>query len=106
MAEDRIEELKQSPSKADLTEYAGHFEIWKMLDSKAKELAKEAEAIKDILKAAMGNADVGLIDGVPVVTFKEHKQSRIVPDWLRQRYPQIAEEVTDRQPQRQFKRVE
>lgn len=105
MAKDRIEELKENPSQVDLTPYAGHWEVWKALDDKAKADAKEADEIKKVLMAAMGNADVGLIDGVPVVTFMEHKQSRVVPDLLRELYPAIAAEVTRSASQRTFKRV-
>ena len=50
--------------------------------------------IQNELRAALGNAEVGLIDGVPAVTWKAQGWSRVELDELRAAHPAIVQEFT------------
>lgn len=56
------------------------------------ELRRKTEAM---VKAALGDAEVGTVDGEPVVTYKSTERIAVSHRLLVQRYPAIARECED-----------
>jgi len=72
----------------------------------AKEAVKEAEKscseAEQALMAMLGEAEIGLVDGKPRVTWKKHQSSRIDLDALRNQEPQLAARFTVKSGFRRF----
>lgn len=90
----------------DLSHLAGQIAVAKLLVDKMAELKRELEPLRDAIKAAMGDAEVALVNGQPVATYRTHKQTRLVPQMVRDLDPATAAACTVPVLQRQFLWVE
>jgi putative phage-type endonuclease len=67
-----------------------------------KDYGDEETGYMNKIKEALGNAEVGTIDGVPVVTWKKTQTERIDPELVRTAHPEIVKEVTTVSEYRRF----
>lgn len=95
------------PNIVDLAEVQADLAAYKALDKQIKMLTEKQLEHRMSIEAAMGNNDVGKIDGFTVVTWKRNKKtSRFDKAAFEKAHPDIAEEFTElREGNRVFKVV-
>ena len=64
-------------STADLSHLRAQVEILRAIKSKKAELKELEEHARSAVESALGDADIGIIDGEPVVTWKFHKRTAL-----------------------------
>ena len=69
---------------------------------KKAELDELEQNAKAAIQAALGDHEIGLIDGQPAVTWKYVRRNAIDQKALKQRYPEIAAEVMAVSESRRF----
>lgn len=71
---------------------------------KADEKYVEAalDTVDNQIRAILGNAEIGLVGDKPAVTWKSQPDTRISPDLLREKYPEIAAECSITKPVRKL----
>jgi predicted phage-related endonuclease len=73
-----------------------------VLEAQAQ-LANQRKILEDKIKAALGDAELGTIRGVPQVSWKTAIVESISPTMLRKKYPDIARECSQMTTRRTFK---
>lgn len=76
----------------DLNDVRGQVEILKWCKAKRAEIAELEKQAKEVVQAALGDAEFGSIDGELAVTWKTTKRRALDQKLLAELYPDVAEE--------------
>ena len=87
---------------ADLTGYAVDIENLRFIRATIKDLSSTAAEVENRLKAALGPAEAGDVNGVRAVTWKPSTARRVDLDRLRDEHPALAAEITVESTTRRF----
>lgn len=68
----------------------------------AKQMDEDAQRLENEIKAALGDAEVGVFDGEPVVTWKTSTSRRVDTSALKAAHPDLAAEFTTETTSRRF----
>lgn len=87
--------------KVDLEAYRHSVNILQFVDQERAKIKQRLDELKEveeeslaIIQEALGtHGEIGLLDGKPVVTWHKTYQKRVSQRLLKERYPEIAEEV-------------
>lgn len=99
--------------KVDLDAYRHSVNILQFIEGERAKISQRLAELKEVeeealavVQEALGNhGEVGLLDGKPVVTWHKTYQRRVNQRLLKERYPEIAEEVKSEIEIRSFKVV-
>lgn len=69
-----------------------HIEIMRECKSRIKDLEEMASRSRAVVEEIMGDNEIGEVDGQVVVTWKKYKARRLSQKYLREHYPDVAEE--------------
>jgi predicted phage-related endonuclease len=89
-------------SEVDLGEVRGHIETLRFVKAKMaalKELEKQARAA---VEAAMGEHEVGVLDGEPAVQWPHFKEQRFDQSAFGDEYPDLLEQYKTAREKRRF----
>ncbi|TCO47329.1 hypothetical protein [Actinocrispum wychmicini] len=91
------------PVGVDLTDL--HLIYHALLAAKAEEerVAQVCEDLSAIIKGRLGDAEIGLLGGRPVVSYKQGKRTILRAKMVQDEYPDIARKCSDTIPVRPFK---
>lgn len=85
-----------------LDAYADKIAALYRLEHDVKTLSKDADKLKNEIKAVLGRGEVGTLDGMPAVSWKSYRARRIDLDALRAKYPREAADCETVSESRRF----
>lgn len=81
---------------------AGCIDVLRHTRALIKDLESDERRLENVIKAALADAEIGLVDGKVAVTWKQSTSKRIDVERLRSEYPEIAAEMTTESTARRF----
>jgi predicted phage-related endonuclease len=81
---------------------AAHVEVYKHAKAKADEFAAAAQRSREKIEEALGENEIGTVDGEPVVRWSHQKVNRLDQKALKEDHPEIVAEYTKLHAQRRF----
>jgi predicted phage-related endonuclease len=79
-----------------------HVEILQWVNKRMAELKTLVEDSRPAVEEALGSHEVGILDGLPVVTFKHLTSNRLDQKQVKEHYPEIAEKCMTTTNSRRF----
>lgn len=89
-------------STADLTSVRASVEILQLCRQRIAEFNELAKTHRGIIEEAMGQHDVGLVDGEPVVHWSHYKENRFDQSAFGAEYPDLLEQFKAAKEKRRF----
>lgn len=89
-------------ANVDLASVRAHVEILRLAKQKQKEFKALETNAREAIEAAMGNADVGLLDGEPAIHWSSHKRTSFDQKAFREDNPELFEQYKSTTPVRKF----
>lgn len=90
----------------DLEPVRAHVEVLIWAKARAAELKYLEKNARDAIEEALGDNEIGQIDGETVITWATHKKRQFQQAKLKEAHPEIVEEYTETVEGRQFKLVQ
>jgi predicted phage-related endonuclease len=79
----------------DLTEQRAHIDVMKACKQRIAELESMYDLARATVQEAMGDDEIGQVNGTVVLTWKTIKTRRLNTQWLKQKFPDIREECME-----------
>lgn len=99
---ERATEGSTRSTETDLDVVRANVEVLVYVKARMAEL-KEMQALsRAVVEEALGDNEIGMLDGKPVISFKHLKVRRIDQEALKEEFPEIAEHCTKTFAQRRF----
>jgi len=79
----------------ELDELAGVIANWRAAKTKAAEWKTAADELSAVIVTALGDAEIGTVDGKPIVSYKRFKKTALSQKLLKQLHPDVFAECTE-----------
>lgn len=86
----------------DLGELKGHVEILRYCKSQMADLEEMRERSRAVIEEAMGDNEIGEIDGEPVIKWEHSKRRALDQKILKAKFPDVREECMTTTEVRRF----
>lgn len=86
----------------DLTDLTGHIQTLQDIKAKQAELTELREQLEQTIKDRLGDAEIGTVDGITVVTWKHTKRTALSQRLLKKLHPKVAAECMETNEIRRF----
>lgn len=93
-------------TNVDLESVRDHVQILKWAKARINEVKDLEQNARDAIEEALGDNDIGQLDGQTVVTWTTHKKRQFQQAKLKEAYPELADEFTELVEARTFKLVD
>lgn len=94
------------PNTVDLSALRGQIAAYKAIDAQMKVLADNKATLRADIEQALGDHEIGQLDGHTVATWKRSKRNALNQSALRKDHPELVAEYTTATEVRTFKVVE
>lgn len=91
-------EPSNSTQAVELDDLAHHLHLLRQVDTKIGKLTSLRTDLVQRIKAALGDDEIGTVDGIPVVTFKRTLRVALSQKLIKERHPEVipdCEEITE-----------
>lgn len=85
-----------------LDDLAHDVELLRIIEDQIGRLGSLKKTLRGAIKARLGGHEFGTVNGVPVVHSWTDSRIIVVIDWLRERYPEQAQDCEDIRPVQKF----
>lgn len=89
-------------SSIDLTDLKAHIDIMRFCKTKQAEYADMMERSRAAIEEALGDNEIGTLEGEPAVRWGHQKVNRLNQKALKAERPEIVAEYTEASTQRRF----
>jgi hypothetical protein len=89
-------------STVDLNGVRDHVLVLRWIKAQRAQLKELEEQTRPVVEAAMGGAEVGLLDGEPAITWGTHKRTSFDQKAFGDDHPELLEEYKTTKPVRRF----
>lgn len=93
-------------TNVDLNHVRDQVQILKWAKARIAEVKELEKNARDAIEEALGNNDIGQLDGETVVTWTTHKKRQFQQAKLKEEHPELVEQYTELIEARTFKLVD
>lgn len=76
----------------DLTALRAQIEILRWCKTRRAEIKELEDQAKEVVQAAMGDSDTGMLDGQPAIVWKSHKRTSLDQKYLKDKFADVHAE--------------
>ena len=90
----------------NLDDLRAHVALLRWAKARKAEIKEIEDNARHAVEQAMGNSDLGLIDGKPAIAWKSHKQRRLDQKALKAAHPDLVDSYTMSSEVRRFEVID